>query len=113
MPTDLLSHTAVVYTKGTMTESWRFRRGTAEATVKVPTRLALSAAEGVREAVIAGLGLAISSEWMMAPELANGSVVRVLTDWELPSADLWALYPAGRLPTAKARAFVNWFADII
>lgn len=113
MPTDLLSHTAVVYTKGTMTESWRFRRGTAEATVKVPTRLALSAAEGVREAVIAGLGLAVSSEWMMSPELANGSIVRVLTDWDLPSADLWALYPAGRLPTAKARAFVNWFAEII
>jgi DNA-binding transcriptional LysR family regulator len=77
--------------------------------VRIPTRLSFSAAEGVREAVIAGLGLAISSRWMMEPELANGSVVPVLTDWNLPKADLWALFPSGRLPTAKARAFVNWF----
>ncbi len=77
--------------------------------MRIPTRLSFSAAEGVREAVIAGLGLAISSRWMMEPELASGSVVRVLTDWNLPNADLWALFPTGRLPTAKARAFVSWF----
>lgn len=70
-----------------------------------------SAAEGVREAVIAGLGLAISSCWMMEPEIASGSVVPMLTDWKLPNAELWAVYPSGRLPTAKARAFVNWFEE--
>jgi len=79
--------------------------------VRVPTRLSFSAAEGLREAVIAGLGLAICSRWVMQPELASGSVVPVLTDWKLPTADLWALFPAGRLPTAKARAFVSWFEE--
>ena len=108
-PTDLLAHTAIVYTQGLATEEWRFRRGTTDTSVRIPTRLSFSAAEGVREAVIAGLGLAISAQWMMDPELTSGSVVTVLTDWKLPSADLWALYPSGRLPTAKARAFVNWF----
>ncbi len=110
-PGDLLDHTAIVYTQGLVAEEWSFRRATAHRSVRIPTRLSFSAAEGVREAVIAGLGLAISSRWMMEPELANGSVVPVLTDWKLPSADLWALYPSGRLPTAKARAFVNWFEE--
>ena len=77
--------------------------------MRVPTRLSFSAAEGVRKAVIAGLGLAISSRWVMAPELARGSVVPVLTDWTLPNAGLWPLFPTGKLPTAKARAFVSWF----
>lgn len=108
-PIDLLAHGAIVYAQGVATEEWRFRRGTAETSVRIPTRLSLSAAEGVREAVIAGLGVAISSRWMMAPELASGTVVPILTDWKLPSADLWALYPSGRLPTSKARAFVSWF----
>lgn len=110
-PSDLLSHNAIVYTQGLVAEEWRFRRGSAETSVRIPTRLSFSAAEGVREAVVAGLGLAISSVWMMEPELASGSVVPVLTDWNLPSADLWALFPSGRLPTAKARAFVNWFSE--
>lgn len=109
-PADLLAHTAIVYTQGVVAEDWHFRRGTADASVRIPTRLSFSAAEGVREAVIAGLGVAMTSNWMMAPELASGRVVAVLTDWQLPTAHLWALYPSGRLPTAKARAFVNWFA---
>lgn len=111
-PLDLLAHSAIVYTQGLVAEEWRFRRGTAETSVRIPTRLSLSAAEGVREAVIAGLGVAVSSRWMMEPELASGSVVPMLTDWKLPNADLWVLYPSGRLPTAKARAFVNWFKGI-
>lgn len=110
-PADLLDHAAIVYTQGLVAEEWRFRRGTADTSVRIPTRLSFSAAEGVREAVIAGLGIAISARWMMEPELISGSVVPVLTDWKLPSADLWALHPNGKLPTAKARAFVNWFTD--
>lgn len=108
-PSDLLDHTAIVYTQGVVAEDWRFRRGTVDNFVRITTRLSFSAAEGVREAVVAGLGLAVSPRWVMEPELANGTVVPILTDWQLPSADLWALYPSGRLPTAKARAFVNWF----
>lgn len=108
-PRDLLEHTALVYTQGLIAEEWRFQGASGETSVRIPTRLSFSAAEGVREAVIAGLGLAISSRWVMQPELESGSVVPVLTDWTLPNADLWALFPTGRLPTAKARAFVSWF----
>ncbi|WP_226895951.1 LysR family transcriptional regulator [Polymorphobacter sp. PAMC 29334] len=108
-PADLRDHAALVYTRGLIAEEWRFRRAGEDTSVRVPTRLSFSAAEGVREAVIAGFGLAISSRWVMQPELANGSVIPVLPDWELPNADLWALFPTGRLPTAKARAFVSWF----
>ncbi len=111
-PADLLHHTAIVYSRSLITEEWRFRRGTSETSVTVPNRLAVTAAEGVREALFAGLGLAISSRWM-TPELVDGRLVPVLTDWELPHVDLWALYPTGRMPTAKARAFINWFATVI
>jgi DNA-binding transcriptional LysR family regulator len=51
------------------------------------------------------MGLAIVSAWMFSPELASGDVRAVLTDWSLPLLDLWAVYPMGRMPTAKARAF--------
>lgn len=111
-PGELVEHNALVYTQGLIAEEWRFRRGSETISVRIPTRLSFSAAEGLREAVIAGLGLAISSRWVMQPELACGSVVPVLTDWTLPHADLWALFPSGRLPTAKARAFVNWFEEM-
>jgi DNA-binding transcriptional LysR family regulator len=45
---------------------------------------------------------------MFAPELASGAVRAVLPDWILPPLDFWALFPTGRMVTAKARAFANF-----
>jgi DNA-binding transcriptional LysR family regulator len=73
------------------------------------TRLKLSAAEGVREAVLAGQGFAIASRWRFAPELKSGEVASVLDEWTIPRMDLWVIYPSGRLTSAKARAFIKWF----
>ncbi len=67
--------------------------------------LRLSAAEGVRAAVLADMGLTIASEWMFGPELASGQVRPVLTDWSLPRMDLCVVYPTGHMPSTKARAF--------
>ena len=62
----------------------------------------MSAAEGVRAAVLANAGIAIASEWMFAPEIKDGTIKIVLRGWTLPQIDLWAVFPAGRT-TAKAR----------
>jgi DNA-binding transcriptional LysR family regulator len=59
----------------------------------------------VRAGVLADMGLTIASAWMFSPELASGAVRTVLREWSLPPIDLWALYPTGRMPSAKARAF--------
>lgn len=108
-PADLAAHEVIVYTQAVGGDEWLMRKGTAVSSVHISGRLAFSAAEGVREATLAGLGLAIVSRWMMAAELTAGRVVPVLTDWSLPSIDLWAVFPSGRLSSAKARAFIDWF----
>jgi DNA-binding transcriptional LysR family regulator len=114
VPADLVDHAAVVYVKDSGgTGSWSFRQHSTEVSVAVGGRLRVSAAEGVRAAVFADMGIAIASEWMFAPELASGQVRAVLTDWELPAIDLWAVYPSGRLASAKARAFVAFVQQIM
>jgi len=107
-PGDLLNHDVIVYSQQVGGDEWRFRKGSSETSVRIQSRLSFTAAEGVREAVLASLGLAIVSEWMMAPELARGDVAPVLQAWRLPDVDLWAVFPAGRMPSARARAFVEW-----
>ena len=107
-PADLVDHQAVVYDQGGGGTAWTFRRGTSEASVTVDGRLRVSAAEGVRAGVFAGLGLAVASEWMFAPELKSGAVRSVLDDWLLPAVDLWAVFPTGRQASAKARAFASF-----
>ncbi|WP_035646911.1 LysR family transcriptional regulator [Bradyrhizobium sp. ORS 285] len=105
-PADLAEHEAVIYSQ--LPNVWSFTRDGAEASVSVHGRIRVSAAEGLRAAVLADMGLTIASDWMFSPELASGAVRRVLADWMLPPLDLWAVFPAGRMASAKARAFASF-----
>jgi DNA-binding transcriptional LysR family regulator len=107
-PTELSVHQAVIYDQPGGGTAWTFRQGETETSVTVKGRVHMTAAEGVREAVFSDLGLAISSEWMFAPELETGRVRRVLQDWVLPPVNLWAVFPTGRQASAKARAFAGF-----
>jgi DNA-binding transcriptional LysR family regulator len=107
-PSELSKHQVVVYLQGEGSV-WSFRRDSTELAVTVRSRLRVTAAEGVRAAVLADLGLTIASEWMFSPELRSGAVRAVLSEWSLPPLDLWAVLPTGRAAAAKARAFVDFF----
>lgn len=110
VPADLAAHQAVVYTQ--IGNSWIFRKANTEASVALAGRVRVTAAEGIRAAVKADMGLTISSDWMFWPELHSGEVQRVLEDWELPDLELWAVFPTGRLASAKARAFADFVEQI-
>lgn len=104
-PAALAEHSVVIYGPDSGGGTYMFRQGATELSVSVSGRLRASAAEGVRAGVLASMGLTIASAWMFAPELESGEVSAVLTDWSLPSINLFAVYPTGRMPSAKARAF--------
>ncbi|UXZ34922.1 LysR family transcriptional regulator [Cupriavidus gilardii] len=112
-PADLSGHQAIVYSQRGGGESWSFRQGSTEVAVVVSGRVRVSAAEGIRTAVLADMGLAVASRWMFAPEVEQGVVQTVLNDWTLPPIDLWAVFPSGRLVTAKARAFVAFVEEAL
>jgi DNA-binding transcriptional LysR family regulator len=110
-PSELIQHQAVVYLQGEGSV-WSFRRDSSEAAVAIQSRLRVTAAEGVRAAVLANIGLTIASEWMFSPELRSGAVRAVLSEWSLPPLDLWGVFPTGRAATAKARTFVDFFERV-
>jgi DNA-binding transcriptional LysR family regulator len=112
-PSALAAHEAVIYDQGGGGSDWTFEHDGAEIAVTLKSRLRVSAAEGVRAAVLAGAGLAITSEWMFRPEIVDGTVKVVLKDWELPRIDLWAVFPAGRTATTKARTFMQFVEEVM
>jgi DNA-binding transcriptional LysR family regulator len=114
-PADLAAHQVIAYGLRGNGEEWTFRQDDAEAAVSVSVagRVSMSAAEGVRAAVLAGIGVAVVSEWMFTPELESGAVKAVLTDWSLPPVGLWAVFPTGRMVSAKTRAFVEFVEETL
>ena len=102
-PAELPHHQTIIFSQ--LGNVWNFTRKGSEISVTVQGRVRLSAAEGIRAAVLADMGLTIASDWMFSQELASGSVRRLLGDWSLEDIDLWAVYPTGRMASAKARQF--------
>lgn len=104
-PGDLAAHEAVIYAQRGGGAVWPFRREGLELTVALRGRLHVSAAEGVRAAVFANAGIAITSEWMFAPEIADGTVKAVLEDGNCPR---WTYgpfsRPVGRPPQKPGRS---------
>ena len=109
-PSELAAHQVIIYEHPRAGgATWTFRRGTVGVTVNVSGRLRVSAAEGIREGVLAGLGVSIGgSEWLFERELKSGQAISVLEDWSLPLVGLWSVFPTGRQASARARAFVKF-----
>lgn len=86
---------------------WVFAKDGKTEIVRMSQRLRVSALEGVREAVFAGIGFAIVSEWSASDVIATHRAQARLEAYRLPSVDLWAIYPSGRQPATRARLFVE------
>lgn len=110
-PAGLAEHEAILYTL--QPSLWSFTREGAVISISVSGRIRYSAAEGQRAAVLSHMGLCIASDWMFAEELASGEVKKVLTAWQLPTIDLWAVFPNGRLASAKARQFAGFIETVM
>jgi DNA-binding transcriptional LysR family regulator len=113
-PADLLAHRSVIYTRDPGGgEDWTFRKETGELSIQLQGRVKISATEGLRAAVFAGMGLAVASEWAFSPELKSGAVIAVLDDWTLPPVALSAVYPTGRMASTKARQFTAFVEECL
>ena len=65
-------------------------------------------------ATIAGAGISMNSLWSGHHEIANGSLVRVLPDYEIDGRSvLWLVYPKSNVLTAKVRIFIDFLLENI
>lgn len=69
--------------------------------------LRLGGLAAVRDAALAGAGVAGVPEFLVAEDLAAGRLVRMLPGWEAPERALRLVHPAGRHLSARVRAFMD------
>jgi len=107
---DLSGHDCIVGPGFSDRRGWSFRRSGAVTSLAVQGRVKVASAEGVIACVKAGLGIAVASQWMCRAELATGELVPILHDYQLDPVDVHAVYPGGRRPSIKVRAFSDYLA---
>jgi DNA-binding transcriptional LysR family regulator len=89
-------------------ETWVARRNGRIERQTVSPRIHSRSAAGVVACAVAGLGVASGSMWMCADALVSGEAVEILTDYALDPITAYIVFPAGRRPSQKARAFSDY-----
>jgi len=108
-PEDLRKHNCLVLGDQS---TWRFDTPVGETSVSVRGNLRVDNGEVIRDAILAGMGIALKSTWDVAVHLRRRELVTVLDEYPvLPAVSIWAVYPSRHLVPAKTRAFVDFFAD--
>jgi DNA-binding transcriptional LysR family regulator len=106
-PKELAEHDCIVLRENNEDVSlWRFHKRRAEVAVRVRAMLSSNDGDVVKQWALAGKGLFVRSEWDVAEHLAAGELVRVLTDWTLPNADVVALTAHRAGISARAKLFL-------
>lgn len=79
-----------------------------------PQRLVCDDGASMRIATEAGVGISMSSIWSIHNELKNGSLVRVLPDYQVDDGSaIWLVYPKSNVLTAKVRVFIDYLIEKI
>jgi DNA-binding transcriptional LysR family regulator len=90
---------------------WRYKDGRRSSrrseALRISPALTSNNGEVVREWAVAGLGIALRSEWDVAPSIKRGELRRLLVDYEFEGADILALVPTRRGVSARVAHFVE------
>ncbi|MER8388133.1 LysR family transcriptional regulator [Mesorhizobium sp. M0166] len=109
-PEALLEHSCLGFSGFQTFPAWEMTDSTGRrVSIEVSGPLVTDDAEVLVEAAVQGVGLMMSTDWLVGRELADGRLVPVLEDWTL--ADEGAVYivmPSAKGQAAKTRAFADW-----
>jgi DNA-binding transcriptional LysR family regulator len=109
-PSDLAQHRIVGGPAASQAASWRFERDGEATAVELSPQVWTNDNAGAVAAATGALGITSATFWACRRELADGSLVQLLSDWKLADIPVHAYFPMGRAARLAARAFVDFIA---
>lgn len=108
-PEDLLRHNCVVSLFGS---AWPFQLSDEIVSVDVRGNLQVSNGDALREAALCGIGIVQSNWWTFRHDLASGTLVSLLEDFQVEGTPISILYPPSRYVPLKLRVFIDFLLEI-
>lgn len=105
---DLRSHNCLTYSYAPIANSWMFLQDGKEIPVPVKGQLRANNGDMNRLAAIGGLGIISLPTFMVCEELRAGSLVPILTDYQLPDLAVYAVYLPGARRAARIKAMTEY-----
>jgi LysR family transcriptional regulator for bpeEF and oprC len=90
----------------------RFHRENEAIEVVAPTGVSVNESTAHLTALLSGLGISQTFQYMARSYVERGALVPLLTDWTRPAYQLNLLYPPTRQLSAKLRVFIDWTVEV-
>jgi DNA-binding transcriptional LysR family regulator len=116
-PEDLGRHHCLAYSYSPRSEwrsaqtAWQMNGPDGEIRVPFAARLQTDSAEGLRRAALAGMGIVMLPDIIVADDIAAGRLVRLMRDYIPPVRPMSLLYLRDRRMSPKLRSFVDFVVD--
>jgi DNA-binding transcriptional LysR family regulator len=111
-PAELARHRALTYANVANPYQWRFAGAERqEWTVTVAGPLHANSGGALLPALLAGEGVAVLPEFLLAGALAQGRVETLLPDWSVAPLALNMVTPPGRRRPARVRLLMDWLVE--
>lgn len=110
-PEDLGAHECLIYSLSSSPDVWTFKKAERTVEITVSGRLKINNSIALKDAAIAGAGLALLPHFVCAEALADGRLKALLPDWRAARQAIYAVYPAHREHSQKLRVFLDFLAD--
>ena len=102
---DLASHRAIYYTNRNVGD-WRFLDARADVFVRPPAALRVNNGDVMRDAALAGLGLALLPSFIVGSDVKDGRLARVDVGHEAAEELIYVAHPEGRKASKKLQELV-------
>ncbi|WP_394789813.1 LysR family transcriptional regulator [Rhodoferax sp.] len=110
-PQELLKHNCIAFDRsGRPHRLWRFAQKGQWTEVRTKGDRSVDDASLAREWAVAGVGIVLKSELDVRQDLASGSLLRLLPEWDTEPYPLHALLPSARFVPLRVRALVDYLA---
>lgn len=109
-PADLVNHQCLDFLHWRRLLRWRLDG--AQQDLPLPaSRFRSNNGQALKQAALAGFGLVMQAEIVLAEEIARGRLVQVLPDYVPPPKPLHLIYPRDRQSTPKLSTFVDFVVE--
>lgn len=107
---ELDAHAGIFYTNRGAAD-WRFKGADGAVAVRGRAALRVNNGDMMRDAAIAGLGIALLPTFICGPAIRSGELVVVDIGIAAEPESIYIAHPEGRHPSAKLRAFAQCLRD--
>lgn len=110
-PMDLQNHNCLFYSYFQAGTEWTFHGLKGAVRVQPKGNYQVNNSEALREAVLAGVGVAQMPLFIVADDIRSGKLTPLLPHYPLPLHAIYAVYPQRRHLPAKVRVFLEFISE--